>query len=54
MLYKEIWMNVCVNSECHLNGQCQVNDSSVIWGPLAQMGSGFFQILNHLKTLKYH
>ena len=28
--------------------------SSVIWGLLAQMGSGFFQILNHLKTLKYH
>ena len=29
-------------------------NSSVIWGLLAQMGSGFFQILNHLKTLKYH
>ena len=28
--------------------------SSVIWGLLAQMGSGFSQIWNHLKTLKYH
>ena len=31
-----------------------IEGSSVIWGLLAQMGSGFFQILNHLKTLKYH
>ena len=28
--------------------------SSVIWALLAQMGSAFFQIFNHLKTLKYH
>ena len=28
--------------------------SVVLYGLLAQMGSGLFQILNHLKTLKYH
>ena len=30
------------------------NRSSDKWGLLAQTGSGFFQIFNHLKTLKYH
>ena len=30
------------------------DDSSVIWDLLAQTRAGLFQILNHLKTLKYH
>ena len=36
------------------NADTSKYDSSVLWGLLAQMGSGFLQILNHLKTLKYH
>ena len=49
-----------VKDHCHIFGKYRgsshwkCNISSVMWGLLAHMGSGFFQILNHLKTLKYH